>query len=161
MKNAIAIAVLAVTAATAVLAQDNPGVGEPTHSTVPREEQIRLGKVERLRAEQEWFRLEQMWVSMREQMREQIRQEMQAGVPPEQIQTEIQEQQQILEEEPVPEYVYVPVSAGPVQTVFITPMDTERERHERERWEREHLEHERRERERMEKYRAEWERIRT
>jgi hypothetical protein len=164
MKSAIAIAVLVVTAATGVLAQDNPSVGEPTNPTIPKEEQIRLGKVERLRAEQEWFGLEQMWVSMREQMRQQILQEIQAGVPPEQIQTEIQEQQQILDQEPAPEYNYVPVYAGPaapVQTVFITPMDTEHERHERERWEREHLEHERHERERIEKYRVEWEQIRT
>jgi hypothetical protein len=154
MKSAIAIAVLAVTAATVVLAQDNPSVGEPTNPTIPKEEQIRLGKVERLRSEQEWFRLEQMWVSMREQMRQQILQEIQAGVPPEQIQTEIQGQQQILDQEPAPEYIYVPVYTGPtapIQTVFITPMDTEHERHERERHERE----------RMEKYRVEWEKIRT
>jgi hypothetical protein len=164
MKSAIAIAVLVVTAATGVLAQDNPSVGEPTNPTIPKEEQIRLAKVERLQTEQEWFRLEQTWLSMREQMRQQILQEIQAGVPPQQIQTEIQEQQQVLDQEPAPEYNYVPVSTGPaapIQTVFITPMDTEHERHERERWEREHLEHERLERERMERYRVEWEQIRV
>jgi hypothetical protein len=163
MKSAIAIAVLAVTAATVVLAQDNPSVGEPTNPTIPKEEQIRLGKVERLRSEQEWFRLEQMWVSMREQMRQQILQEIQAGVPPEQIQTEIQGQQQILQE-PAPEYSYVPVAEGPIQTVFITPMDQERygrQHHERESWEKEHLEHERIERERIERHQALWEKNRT
>ena len=142
--KAIAIAVLAVTAAPAVLAQNNPTAVSP-------EEQSRLERVSRLRAEQEWFQLEQMWIQMREEMRQQIREEIREGVPPEQIQTEIQQQEQLQQQDsvPLPVYILVPESAGPVQTVFITPMDPE------------HHERERHERERMERYRVEWERIRT